>query len=111
MKVELSVEANRELRERAVRAFMLQPGPLHDQYRGPEWSEEEALLAPPQRWLLLPIDNSSFENLPHLPDDVAVTDSIDEFEFVALFPPRSATLRIELTDGAIRVHEIPDTSA
>jgi hypothetical protein len=106
VRVNITQQAAQELRARGVRAFLVQPGQPHEEYSGPEWSEDEAILAPPQRWLLLPVAVESFD---HVPESVAerVCD-LGGFKAMITSSTGQETLSIELVNGAIRVREVDD---
>ena len=111
VRVEISEAAARELRERmptpGTMGLMIQPGPLHEEYFGPEWSDEEVILAPLQRWLFLLMEHEAFDDVPSAPGAVAFLQ-VRGIRVLVVYPPASGVLRVELVDDAIRIQELDE---
>ena len=105
-RVLISEHAKRELQERhGGVGLMIQPGPAHEQYQGPEWTLEDEDVAPRLRWVLLPIGNESFESMPDMPREFIAVLELEGLKVMVLFPPKTAVLKVELVNDAIRVFE------
>jgi hypothetical protein len=110
VRVEVSERVAHELRAWIRRTnpdggLLIQPGPANEQYQGPEWTAEDELLAPKQRWVLMPVGIDSIRELPVVaPESIRVVDA-DGFKVMIFFPPANGVLRVDVIDDAIRVSE------
>jgi hypothetical protein len=107
VRVTVSEDADRELRHRiGSDGVAIVPGPAHESYCGVEWTADDDLIAPMQRWVLLPTPVSSFDALIQAyPNDFSISE-IRGLRVCVFFPPKAATLRIELDGDAIHVREV-----
>ena len=107
--VAITIEAERELRERIASSrdpagVMIVPGPLHEDYRGPESPEEEWIINPPQRWHARVTPLEFFASLTEYPEMFRVLE-VGGITVGLFAPHEPKPLRIELDDDAIRVRE------
>jgi hypothetical protein len=109
VRVEISEDAVQELRRWAPRTgrpgLLIQPGPKHEHYQGPEWTNEDESLAPGTRWNFLGVGEESFDNLPATDPALVAIAECGDFRVLVLFPPASGVLRVRLVDGFVTIDE------
>lgn len=84
---------------------MIQPGPKHEHYQGPEWTADDEALAPGRRWNFLGVGEESFDNVPPMAPELVAITAFGDFRILILFPPASGMLRVRLVDGFIEIDE------